>query len=102
MPSESSPVGPDAVRKVAALARLRVPEAELAAWTDRLGRILSHIGQLADVPVRASGAEVPLLATPLRGDEPVSGEGKRALEENSASVVHGYGGVPRVVGGSSS
>ncbi len=102
MSSESSPVGPDVVRKVAALARLRVPESDLPAWTGQLGRILSYIGQLAEVPVRPSGAEVPLPPTPLRSDAPLPGGGKEALEANSPCVVHGYGSVPRVVGGSPS
>ena len=100
MSSESSPVGPDVVRKVAALARLRLPETDLPAWTDQLGRILSYIGQLADVPVRESGAEVPLPPTPGRADEPVPGGGKQALETNAPELVHDYGSVPRVVGGS--
>jgi aspartyl-tRNA(Asn)/glutamyl-tRNA(Gln) amidotransferase subunit C len=98
MPSNSSPVSPEVVRHVAALARLRVAESELPGLTQQLARILSYIDQLKEIreePVRPP--EVG--ATPLREDFPVSGGGKIALEENAPRVMHGYGAVPRVVGG---
>ena len=102
MSSESSPVAPEVVRKVAALARLRVSEADLPAWTRQLGRILSYIGQLeADRRARRS-PEVPLPSTPFRADVARAGGGAAALAENAPSLVHGFGVVPRVVGGSSS
>jgi len=99
---ESSPVGPEVVRKVAALARLRVPEEELPAWTGQLGRILSYIGQLERVPRAASGtaAAPDLAATPLREDRSEPGGGAQALAENAPALVHGHGSVPRVVGAS--
>ncbi len=97
MSSENSPVPPEMVRKVASLARVRVPEADLPAWTGQLGRILSYIGQLEGIPEQPL-APAPLPATPLRADAPRSGHGAEALEANCRSTVHGYGSVPRVVG----
>lgn len=99
MSSESSPVSPEVVRHVAALARLRVSDEELPALTHQLARIVSYIDQLKEI--REEPERPPdLSATPLRVDEPVSGHGQAALEANSPRLEHGYGAVPRVVGGS--
>lgn len=102
---DSSPVSPDVVRKVAALARLRLPEEDLPGWTGQLGRILSYIGQLDRVPSvkpagPAAGAARDLAATPLREDRAEPGGGAGALAANAPDLVHGYGSVPRVVGSS--
>jgi aspartyl-tRNA(Asn)/glutamyl-tRNA(Gln) amidotransferase subunit C len=91
-------VTPDVVRKVAALARIRVPEEELSSWSEQLSRIVSHINQLARIPEEAFGVAPPGVATPLRADEPATGDGPAALEANSPRRLHGYGAVPRVVG----
>jgi aspartyl-tRNA(Asn)/glutamyl-tRNA(Gln) amidotransferase subunit C len=98
MSSEAPPVGSEVVRKVAALARLRVPEEDLPAWTGQLGRILSYIGQLAEVRDRPAASEPPLDSTPARPDAPAPGHGREALEANAPALAHGYGSVPRVVG----
>lgn len=86
------------VRKIAALARLRVPDAELSAWTRQLSRIVSYIDQLKELPEEAHRARPPE-ATPLRADSASAGEGQRALEQNAPALLHGHGVVPRVVGG---
>lgn len=100
MSSESSPVVPEMVRKVAALARLRVPEADLPAWTGQLSRILSYIGQLEGIPDRPALSESVLASTPVRADVPCPGGGAEALAANAPAMVHGYGSVPRIVAGS--
>ena len=102
MSSEAPPVGPEVVRKVAALARLRVPEEDLPAWTGQLGRILSYIGQLARVEDRPASREPAVETTPVRPDVPAPGGGREALEADAPALVHGYGSVPRVVGGQGS
>ncbi|MGA0920094.1 MAG: Asp-tRNA(Asn)/Glu-tRNA(Gln) amidotransferase subunit GatC [Gemmatimonadaceae bacterium] len=47
-------VTPDDVRQVAALARLTIPEAELASYVSQLNAILGHMETLQQVP--SSGA----------------------------------------------
>jgi len=99
--SETSPVSPEIVRQIAALARLRVPEADLPAWTRQLSRIVAYIDQLREIPeedLRPSDA----LPTPLRADEPISSPGLAALQANAPRLPHGLGAVPRVVGGPAS
>jgi aspartyl/glutamyl-tRNA(Asn/Gln) amidotransferase C subunit len=96
MASPPSPVSPDVVRKVAALARLSVPEPELPLWTEQLGRIVSYIDQLKELPEAGLEGSVRAAATPLREDEPAAGGGLRALQEN-ARLLHDHGSVPRVV-----
>ena len=99
--AESSSVGPEVVRKIAALARLRVPEAELSAWSRQLSRIVSYIDQLKELPEEAFRAG-PAATTPLRGDSPFPGGGQKALEANAPAILHGHGVVPLVLGGSPS
>ena len=97
MSSESSPVRPEVVRQVAALARLRVPQEELPVWTRQLTRIVSYIDQLAEIPEEAAaGAEAS--PTALRPDAPAPSSGLQALETNAPRLSHGFGVVPRVVG----
>jgi aspartyl/glutamyl-tRNA(Asn/Gln) amidotransferase C subunit len=97
MSAPPSPVSPDVVRKVAALARLAVPEPELPLWTEQLGRIVSYIDQLKELPEAGLDGAGKVAATPLREDEPAAGGGLRALQEN-AQLLHDHGSVPRVVG----
>ncbi len=101
MPSESSPVSPEVVRHVAALARLRVSEEELSALTRQLARIVSYIDQLKEI-VESPRVAPQVPATPLRADSPLPGAGREALEENAPLLLHEYGAVPRVVGGGKS
>ncbi len=98
MASSSAVVTPAVVRRVAELARLRLPEEELPLWTEQLGRIVGYIEQLNQIPADASGAEPERFPTPLRADEPRPGGGDKALEDNAPRLSHGYGVVPRVVG----
>jgi aspartyl-tRNA(Asn)/glutamyl-tRNA(Gln) amidotransferase subunit C len=99
MSSHSSAVTPDVVRRIAALARLRVPEDELPVWTRQLDRIVSYIDQLREIPDSGRTAADAAAGTPFRPDEPRDGAGDRALAENAAECSHGFGVVPRVVGG---
>ena len=89
------------VRKVAELARLRLPEDDLERWSGQLSRIVAYIDQLAAIPEEAFEAASEGSATPVRADEPGPCGGERALEENAPRLLHGYGVVPRVVGSGS-
>jgi aspartyl-tRNA(Asn)/glutamyl-tRNA(Gln) amidotransferase subunit C len=98
VPDPSSPVDPQVVRKIAALARLAVPESELDLWTEQLGRIVSYIDQLKTLP--ESGSPTPAAPTPVRPDVPRDGHGRAALEQNAPLLLHDHGVVPRIVGAS--
>jgi aspartyl-tRNA(Asn)/glutamyl-tRNA(Gln) amidotransferase subunit C len=91
-------VTPDVVRRVAALARLRVPEEELPQLTAQLARILGYIDQIREIPPSDLPGTARAPATPVRGDVSRPGGGAETLEANAAGLVHGYGSVPRVVG----
>jgi len=87
------------VRRVAALSRLRLPENEVPLWASQLDRIVSYIDQLKELPDDAVAASDALSATPFRPDVARPGMGDRALAENTPATAHGFGVVPRVVGG---
>jgi aspartyl-tRNA(Asn)/glutamyl-tRNA(Gln) amidotransferase subunit C len=99
MPSRSSTVTPEVVRRIAALARLRLPEEDLERTAGELDRIVSYIDQLKELPEDLFPPAAAPPATPLREDVPQPGAGDRALSENSPALAHGFGLVPRVVGG---
>jgi len=102
MSSAPHVVTPETVRQIAALARLRVPEAELDLWSEQLSRIVGYIDQLEQIPEEAFGRETPSgQPTPLREDSPRDGQGPEALRVNAPQRIHGYGVVPRVVGSGS-
>jgi aspartyl-tRNA(Asn)/glutamyl-tRNA(Gln) amidotransferase subunit C len=98
MSSSSALVTPEVVRKVAELARLRLPEADLPLWTGQISRVLGYIEQLRQIPEEAFAVPAPAPATPVRDDAPRDGHGAEALAANAPRSVHGYGVVPRVVG----
>ncbi len=101
MSSAPPVVTSEVVRRVAELARLRLPEGELSRWTEQLSRIVSYFDQLKQIPEEAFGRPEAAAATPLRADEPSPGGGDGALEANAPRRLHGYGVVPRVVGSGS-
>jgi len=96
--SSRATVTPEIVRNIAELARLRVPEAELALWAQQLSRIVSYIDQIGEIPEEAFGPPPKASATPVREDVPRPGAGLEALQVNEPRSLHGYGVVPRVVG----
>jgi aspartyl-tRNA(Asn)/glutamyl-tRNA(Gln) amidotransferase subunit C len=99
MPGDRKTVTEEVVRKVAELSRLRLPDGELPLWADQLGRIVSYIDQIAQIPETASSRPAQSPATPVRPDEAQPGHGAEALERNAPRRFEGFGVVPRVVGG---
>jgi aspartyl-tRNA(Asn)/glutamyl-tRNA(Gln) amidotransferase subunit C len=92
------------VAKIAALARIKVSEAELAAMVPELNAILGWIEQLAEVDV--TGIEPMTAVIPnhlrLRDDvidaDPLTGGGKREdVLANAPAPEHGFFGVPKVI-----
>ena len=98
MSSRPSTVTPEVVRRIAALARLRLAESELSLWARQLDRIVSYIDQLKELPEDLFASGEPAAATPMRADASRPGDGEGALAENAPKVAHGFAVVPRVVG----
>lgn len=92
------------VAKIAALARIKVSEAELEAMVPELNGILSWVEQLGEVDV--TGVEPMTAVIPnhqrLRDDvvnaDPLTGGGIRdAVLANAPAAEHGFYGVPKVI-----
>lgn len=92
------------VAKIAALARIKVSEAELEAMVPELNGIFAWVEQLGEVDV--TGVE-PMTAVienhqRLRDDvvnaDPLTGGGVRdAVLANAPAAEHGFFGVPKVI-----
>jgi len=93
------------LKKTAALARLRLSETEIQAYSDQIEKILGYVTQLAQV--RVEGV-VPMthphdLATTLRPDEAIrfgtaTGGGPKVLTSASEVLYDGYK-VPQILAG---
>lgn len=92
------------VARIAALARIKVSEAELEAMVPELNGILAWVEQLGEVDV--TGIEPMTAVIPnrqrLRDDvvnaDPLTGGGIReAVLANAPAAEHGFFGVPKVI-----
>jgi aspartyl-tRNA(Asn)/glutamyl-tRNA(Gln) amidotransferase subunit C len=92
------------VARIAALARIKVSEAELAGMVPELNGILAWVEQLGEVDV--TGIEPMTAVIPnqlrLRDDvvdaDPLTGGGVRdAVLANAPAPEHGFFGVPKVI-----
>lgn len=97
-------VDTETVARIAALARLKVTEDELAAMVPELNGILAWVEQLGEVDV--TGVEPMTAVIPntlrLREDvidaDPLTGGGKRdSVLANAPAAEHGFFGVPKVI-----
>lgn len=88
-----------AVAHIARLARLRVPEAELAALAGELSNILGWIEQLNEVDTSevAPMTSVAALTLPMREDEISDGERSSDVLANAPEAADGFFVVPKVV-----
>jgi len=90
----------DDVKKIARLARLELPEDDLARMRAQLSAILDYVAQLNELDTTG----VPELAHPLpvenvfRPDEPVPSLPPAAAFQNAPNKVGDYFGVPAVFG----
>lgn len=89
----------ETVRKVARLARIRVPEAEMEQLTNELGKIVGWIDQLQEV--NTDGVE-PLTSVVdasqyLRADVVTDGGYQDAVLQNAPESAAGFFVVPKVV-----
>lgn len=92
------------VAKIAALARIKISEAELEAMVPELNGIIAWVEQLSEVDV--TGIEPMTAVIPitlrLRDDvvnaDPLTGGGMRdAVLANAPAAEHGFFGVPKVI-----
>ena len=87
------------VRKIAALARIALSEAEIAAAVPELGNILGWVEQLAQVDtdgVAPLAAVIPNTLR-LRDDIVTDGNARDAVLANAPQAEHGFFAVPKVI-----
>lgn len=89
----------DTVRRIAHLARLKVPEEELGPLADELTNILGWVEQLgevdtADVPPMTS---VAAMTMPMREDAVTDGGIPEKITANAPDGENGFFAVPKVV-----
>ena len=91
-------VTPEDVRHVAALARLAIPEGELAGYVAQLNGILGHMEALQRVPSAgaAAAAEDAAMGMRLRDDVVGAVPLARAPESFAPTMREGFFLVPRL------
>ena len=88
-----------AVAHIAALARIRVPEAALEPLAAELSQILGWVEQLNEVDTEgvAPMASVAAMQLPLREDAVTDGDCRDAVLANAPQTARGFFVVPKVV-----
>jgi aspartyl-tRNA(Asn)/glutamyl-tRNA(Gln) amidotransferase subunit C len=87
------------VAKIAALARIKVSEAELAAMVPELNGILAWVEQLGEVDVTGVEPMTAVIANTLRLRDDVVTDGgvREAVLANAPARQDGFFGVPKVI-----
>ena len=89
----------DTARRVAKLARIRVPEADLPQLADRLSGIVTFMEQLNEVDV--DGIEPMTSVSPMRlkrrADGVTDGDMQDKILSNAPDAREGFFAVPKVV-----
>ena len=92
------------VARIAALARIKLSEGEVAAMVPELNGIFAWIEQLAQVDVSGVEPMTAVIANTLRlrddvvDADPLTGGGRRdAVLANAPAAQHGFFGVPKVI-----
>jgi aspartyl-tRNA(Asn)/glutamyl-tRNA(Gln) amidotransferase subunit C len=92
------------VAKIAALARIKLSEGEVAAMVPELNGILAWVEQLGEVdvtgvePMTAVIENKQRLRADVIGADPLTGGGVRdAVLANAPAAEHGFFGVPKVI-----
>lgn len=89
----------DTVRKVATLARIKVPDSDLDPMTKELSGVLGWIEQLNEVDVTgiAPMTSVAQMKLRWRPDEVTDGGDAETVTRNAPEGAHGFFVVPKVV-----
>ncbi len=97
-------VGPADVAKIAALARIKVTQAEIDAMVPELNGILAWVEQLGEVDVSGVAPMTAVIPNLLRlrddvvGADPLTGGNIRdKILANAPAPEHGFFGVPKVI-----
>jgi aspartyl-tRNA(Asn)/glutamyl-tRNA(Gln) amidotransferase subunit C len=92
-------ITPDTVRKVARLARIKVPEAEIDTLTGELAKIMGWVEQLNEVDTKGVEplASVVDAALALRADVVTDGNQQAKVLQNAPEQAAGFFVVPKVV-----
>jgi aspartyl-tRNA(Asn)/glutamyl-tRNA(Gln) amidotransferase subunit C len=89
----------DTVRKVATLARIKVPDSDLDHMAKELSSVLGWIEQLNEVDI--SGVQpmtsVAQMKLKMRADEVKDGGNAEKVTQNAPEGAHGFFVVPKVV-----
>ncbi len=87
------------VAKIAALARIKVSEGELAAMVPELNGILAWVEQLGEVDVAGVEPMTAVIANHLRLRDDVVTDGgvREAVLANAPARQDGFFGVPKVI-----
>ena len=90
---------PKTVARVARLARIKVPDADLPALADELNHIVSWIEQLNEVDTAGVEpmARVIDMKLPMRDDVVTDGGKRDAVLANGPETAGGFFTVPKVV-----
>ena len=87
------------VAHIAALARIRLADAELEPLAAELSHILTWVEQLAEVDTAdvAPMTSVAAMRLPLRDDRVTDGDCREAILGNAPQSAKGFFAVPKVV-----
>ena len=87
------------VAHIAALARIRLSEAELEPLADELSRILTWVEQLNEVDTSgvAPMTSAAVTSLPMRNDEVTDGGCREDILGNAPCTARGFFVVPKVV-----
>lgn len=93
------PVSPDDVAHVAQLARLDIPDADLAEVTERFSSVLALVATLETVSTEgvAPMSNPHGMTQRLRPDAVTADASREALQANAPETQDGYFLVPRVI-----
>jgi aspartyl-tRNA(Asn)/glutamyl-tRNA(Gln) amidotransferase subunit C len=88
-----------AVAHIAALARIRLDDQELAPLADQLSHILGWVEQLAEVDTSdvAPMTSVAAMRLPMREDKVTDGNCRDAILADAPQQARGFFAVPKVV-----
>jgi aspartyl-tRNA(Asn)/glutamyl-tRNA(Gln) amidotransferase subunit C len=88
-----------AVAHIAALARIRLPEAELEPLAAELSQILNWVEQLNEVDTGAVApmASVAASSLPMREDQVTDGGCRDAILGDAPRTAKGFFAVPKVI-----